>query len=617
MASWYDKLQKGEQRVTADIAYMLVILAITILLFVTEWLRVDVVALLVLLALLITGLITPEEAFSGFSSPAVLTVWAVFIVSGGLFHTGVASLLGDRLLQIAGTKPRRLVGLLMATVGIMSGVMNNVGATAVLMPAAVSISRKARVSASKLLMPLAFGSLLGGMLTLIGTPPNILVSDVLYQAGYEPFSLLDFAPVGLVALTLGVIYMAFVGLRSLPEQTAVEAMASAGTDIDLVDSYRLGERLFRARIPAGSRLVGQKLADSSLREEFELTVIGLDRQGKLSLALEKDMVLQRGDVLLIEGMVDNLVWAEATGWLDVQPEVGVEDRDLQSEVVGIAEVLLAPRSALVGKTLAETLFREKYGLTVLAILRDGRPRRTGLVDLPLRFGDTLLVQGPRQKIRILQREPDFVVMGDIEVAPVVRAKKAPVAIGLVVLMLVPVVAGWLPIAASALLAGILMVLTGCLTMDEAYQSIEWKAVFLVAGTLPLGIAMQETGTAEYLAGFLVGTLGGLHPLALLAGFYILTNLLTQFMSNAASTMLIAPIAIGAAQQLGSEPYALLMTVAVAASAGFLTPVAHQSNVLVMGPGGYRFGDYFKSGLPLDLLTFVVTLAIVPLIWPWP
>jgi di/tricarboxylate transporter len=529
----------------------------------------------------------------------------------------VANLLGDRLLKIAGSSPRRLVGLIMATVGVMSGVMNNVGATAVLMPAVVSISRKARVSASKLLMPLAFGSLLGGMTTLIGTPPNILVSDVLSQAGYEPFSLLDFAPIGLVALVLGVIYMALIGLRRLPEQTAVEMMASTGEHVDLVDSYRLGERLFRARIPAGSRLVGQRLAESGLREEFDLTVIGLERRGKLSLGLDKDTILQRGDVLLIEGMVDNLVWAEATGWVDVQPEVGVEDHDLQSEVVGIAEVLLSPRSGLVGKTLAEILFREKYSLTVLAILRDGRPRRTGLVDLPLRFGDTLLVQGPRQKIRILQREPDFVVMGDVEVAPMVRARRAPVAIGLLVLMLVPVIAGWLPIAASALLAGILMVITGCLTMDEAYQSIEWKAVFLVAGTLPLGIAMQETGTAEYLAGFLVDTLGGLHPLALLAGFFILTNLLTQFMSNAASTMLIAPIAIGASQQIGSEPYALLMTIAVAASAGFLTPVAHQSNVLVMGPGGYRFGDYFKSGLPLDLLTFVVTVLIVPLIWPWP
>ena len=603
---------------TGDIAHMLAILAIVIILFITEWLRVDVVALLALLSLILTGLITPEEAFSGFSSPAVLTVWAVFIVSGGLFHTGVANLIGDRLLRIAGTRPRRLVGLLMATVGTMSGVMNNVGATAVLMPAAVSISRKARVSASKLLMPLAFGSLLGGMVTLIGTPPNILVSDVLYRAGYEPFSLLDFAPVGLVALVLGVIYMAVVGLRTLPEQTEAERLASAaGPHVDLIDSYRLGERLFRARIPARSRLIGQKLAETSLRQDFELTVVGLERQGKVNLILDKDMVLQRGDVLLIEGMVDNLVWAETAGWLDVQPEVGVEDRDLQSEVVGIAEVLLAPRSGLVGKSLAEIQFREKYSLTVLAILRDGRPLRTGLVDLPLRFGDTLLVQGPRQKIRVLQREPDFVVMGDIEVAPAVRARKAPVAIGLLLLMLVPVIAGWLPIAASALLAGILMVITGCLTMDEAYQSIEWKAVFLVAGTLPLGIAMEKTGTAQYLAGFLVDTLGGLGPLALLAGFYVLTNLLTQFMSNAASTMLIAPIAIGAARQIGSEPYALLMTVAVAASAGFLTPVAHQSNVLVMGPGGYRFGDYLKSGLPLDLLTFVVTLLIVPLVWPWP
>ena len=601
---------------TGEIAQMLVILAIVIILFITEWLRVDVVALLALLSLILTGLITPEEAFSGFSSPAVLTVWAIFIVSGGLFHTGVANLIGDRLLRIAGTSPKRLAGLLMVTVGAMSGVMNNVGATAVLMPAAVSISHKARVSASKLLMPLAFGSLLGGMMTLIGTPPNILVSDVLSRAGYEPFSLLDFAPVGLLALVLGVTYMVLVGLRTLPEQTAAEKLASAaGSGVDLVDSYRLGERLFRARIPTGSRLIGQQLAETTLRQEYELTVIGLDRQGQIYRLLEKDMVLQRGDVLLIEGLVDNLSWAEAAGWLDVQPEIGVKDRDLQSEVVGIAEVLMAPRSALAGKTLAEIQFREKFSLTVLAILRDGRPRRTGLAELPLRFGDTLLVQGPRQKIRVLQREPDFVVLGDIEVAPMIRARKAPVAVGLLVLMLVPVIAGWLPIAASALLAGVLMVITGCLTMDEAYQSIEWKAVFLVAGTLPLGIAMENTGTAQFLAGFLVDALGSLGPLALLAGFYILTNLLTQFMSNAASTMLIAPIAIGAAQQTGSEPYALLMTVAVAASAGFLTPVAHQSNVLVMGPGGYRFSDYFKSGLPLDFLAFVSTLLIVPLIWP--
>jgi di/tricarboxylate transporter len=218
---------------------------------------------------------------------------------------------------------------------------------------------------------------------------------------------------------------------------------------------------------------------------------------------------------------------------------------------------------------------------------------------------------------VLQREPDFVVLGDIEAIPAVRVKKAPLAVGLLLVMLVPVIAGWLPIAASALLAGILMVITGCLTMDEAYSSIEWKAVFLVAGTLPLGIAMEKTGTAQFLAGLLIDAVGGMGPMALLAGFYVLTNLLTQFMSNAASTVLIAPIAIQAAQQVGSDPHALLMAVAVAASAGFLTPVAHQSNVLVMGPGGYRFGDYLKVGLPLDLLTFAVTLLILPLIWPWP
>lgn len=604
--------------VTDEIVLMLAILGISVLLFITDWLRVDIVALLVLLALVLTRLITPEEAFAGFSSPAVITVWAIFIVSGGLFYTGVANLLGDRLLKMAGASQSRLIGLLMTTVGLMSGVMNNVGATAVLMPAVVTMSRKARVNASRLLIPLAFGSLLGGMTTLIGTPPNILVSDALRMAGLQPFSLLEFAPIGLTVLVTGSLYMVLLGRRFLPERTPEERLATAaGPDVDLVDLYRLGERLFRARIPFGSPLVGQTLAKSNLRQNFELAVIGLERRDGVQLAPDKDIVLRRGDMLLLEGMVDNLVWAEATGRLDVQPEVGIYDKDLQSEVVGIAEVILSPHSQLVGKTLTDILFREKFNLSVLAILRDGRPRRTGLAELPLRFGDTLLIQGPRQNIRVLQRERDFVVLGDVDGGPILHTAKAPLATGILLVMLVPVVAGWLPITAAALLAGILMVISGCLTMDEAYQSIEWKAVFLVAGTLPLGIAMEKTGTAEFLAGLMVDAVGKLGPLALLAGFYILTNLLTQFMSNAASTVLIAPIAIGAAQQIGSEPYALLMAVAVAASAGFLTPVAHQSNVLVMGPGGYRFGDYFKVGLPLDLLVFVITLLIVPLLWPWP
>jgi di/tricarboxylate transporter len=604
--------------VTTDIALMLAILAISILLFVTEWLRVDVVAILVLLALILTGLITPTEAFAGFSSPAVITVWAIFIVSGGLFYSGVANLIGDRLLKVAGTSQSRLAALLMATVGLMSGIMNNVGATAVLMPAVVTMSRKARINVSRLLMPLAFGSLLGGMLTLIGTPPNILVSDALRMTGLEPFSLLDFAPMGLAALAVGIIYIVLLGRRLLPDRSPEERLANAaGPDADLVDLYRLGERLFRARVPYGSPLIGQKLSDSGLRQDFELSVIGLERQGQLRLAPDKETILRRGDMLLIEGMVDNLVWAEATGRLDVQPEVGVHDRDLQSEVVGIAEAILSPHSRLPGKTLTDVLFRDKFNLSVLAILRDGHPRRTGLAELPLRFGDTLLVQGPRQNIRMLQREADFVVLSGIETEPAVRTRKTPLAAGLLLLMLIPVVAGWLPITAAALLAGILMVITGCLTMDEAYQSIEWKAVFLVAGTLPLGIAMEKTGTAELLASLMVDAVGSFGPTALLAGFYILTNLLTQFMSNAASTVLIAPIAIGAAQQIGSEPHALLMAVAVAASAGFLTPVAHQSNVLVMGPGGYRFGDYLKVGLPLNILIFVLALAILPVIWPWP
>jgi di/tricarboxylate transporter len=410
--------------------------------------------------------------------------------------------------------------------------------------------------------------------------------------------------------------MIFLGRRLLPDRTPAERLEEMD-DLDLIDLYRLGERLFRARIPTGSPLIGKALSESGLRQDFELSVIGLERREKAILAPPSDTVLRRGDMLLLEGMVDHLEWAQVSGHLDVQPEVGVHDRELQSEAIGIAEVLLSPRSSQVSKNLADMQFREKYNLTVLAILRDGNPYRTGLADMRLRLGDTLLVQGPRQSIRILQREPDFVVLSDIGVGETIRSKKAPLAVVIMAIMLGTVVIGWLPIAAAALLAGMLMVLSGCLSMDEAYQSIEWKAVFLVAGTLPLGIAMEKTGTAEFLAGLMLDTIGGLGPMALFAGFYIMTNVLTQFMSNAASTVLIAPIAIGTAQQVGSDPHALLMAVAVAASAGFLTPVAHQSNVLVMGPGGYRFGDYFKVGLPLNILVFIVALIIVPLFWPWP
>jgi di/tricarboxylate transporter len=603
---------------TSDIALMLTILGIAILLFVVDWLRVDIVALLILLALILTGLITPTEAFAGFSSPAVITVWAIFIVSGGLFHTGVANLVGDRLLKLAGKSVSRLTGLIMGTVGLMSGVMNNVGATAVLLPAVVSIARRVRISPSRLLMPLAFGSLLGGMTTLIGTPPNILVSDALRMAGLEPFSLFDFAPVGLAVMLAGMAYMLLVGRLFLPDRDPVEQLARAeGPEVDLVDFYRLGERLFRARIPHGSPLIGKTLADSELRQNFELSVIGIERRNESRLDVNKDTVLRRGDILLIEGMVDNLVWAEATGQVEVQPEVGVDDRDLQSEAITITEVILSPHSRLVGKTLAEIQFREKYRQSVLAILRDGRPRRTGLVDLPLRFGDTLLVQGTRQSARMLQREPDFVVLTGGGEEGIMRPGKAPLAAALLLVMLVPVVAGWLPIAAAALLAGVLMVLSGCLTMDEAYQAIEWQAVFLVAGTLPLGIAMEKTGTAQFLSRLMVDAVGSLGPTGLLVGFYVLTNLLTQFMSNAASTVLIAPIAISAAQQIGADPRSLLIAVAIAASAGFLTPVAHQSNVLVMNPGGYRFGDFLKVGLPLSLVVLLVLLLVLPLVWPWP
>ncbi len=799
-----------------EIVFVLAVLTAAVVLFVTEKLRVDLVALLVLLVLAISGVIDHQAALLGFSNHAVIAIASVLVLSGGLQRTGVADLVGRQVMRLAGTGERRLIAVMMTTTGLLSGIMNDIGVTALLLPVVLDIARRLGRPPSKLLMPLAFGSLLGGMTTLIGTSPNILIAGALRDHGLRPFSMFDFTPVGLTALAVGVAYMVLWGRRLLPERDpgresadtsdsdfesvyelgkvlftvalprgcalagrslaesrvgvalglnvlailrdekrilapgpgtvlaagdelmvegdrkqlrglrgwqhlevsdsvredtrrAVEeavrshvalAEAELGEDsaltktgltktgltktglvgktlreldfrgrfglhvlahrrdgethftglrakrlrhgdvllvsgprtghdklraegtldsfryltaADLEDSYRLERRLMSVRLHEASLLAGKMLAETRLGDAFGLTVVAILRDGETMVLPDPDEALRAGDQLLIRGRREDLRILGALQDLKVDEHRHLDVEQLESERVGIAEVVLSPRSTLAGRPLREIMFRERYGLSVLAIWRRGQAYRARLAAMELRLGDAFLVFGDRGKLALLARDPDFVVLSD-EGREALREHKAPVSAAIMAAVLASVASGLLPIYIAAPAGAALMVLSGCISMEEAYRFIEWKALLLIAGMLSLGLAMQESGAADLIARTVLGSAAAYGTTALIAGLFLITALCAQVMPTAAVAVLISPIALASAAELGLSPHALLMVVAVASSCAFMSPVGHPVNLLVMGVGGYRFTDYTRVGLPLTLLIFLVVLFVLPLVW---
>ncbi|NLF11033.1 MAG: SLC13 family permease [Anaerolineaceae bacterium] len=589
---------------TPQIALTLAIIGVAVVLFATEKLRVDVIALLVLVALFLGGLVSPGEMFAGFASPAVVTVWAVYIVSGALFKTGVADFLGERIIRLAGTSEPRLIAIIMLTCGVMSAFMNNIGATAVLLPAVVGVSRKANVPLSRLLIPLSFSSLLGGNMTLIGTPPNVLAAGLLADQGLPGFRFFDFLPTGAIVFGAGILYMVLAGRHLIPVRQPVEEVQAAA----------MREYVSEVRVSPDGTLAGQTLRESRLGAEYDLTVIGILRDDVMLSMLNPETRLEPGDLLFLEGTVEGLMRARGALGLEIEAERKWALDDLESGDAHVVEATLAPRSHMVGRTLRNTHFRDRYGFTALAIWRQGEVITQRLRDVRLRFGDALLLWGPRHRLPGLQEDGDFLVLEPVKMETR-RQHKAPIAVGAMALVLILATLADLPIATAMVIGAVVTVLGGCLTMDEAYQSIEWRSVFLIAGMLPLGTAMETTGTARFLADLLVGLLGSIGPLAILAGIYILAGLITEPMSNAAATVLMVPIAIDIALSLGANPQPFVLATVIGASTSFLTPVGHQANVLVLGPGGYRFFDYTRVGSLLNLVILAVTLVFLPLIWP--
>jgi di/tricarboxylate transporter len=576
-------------------------------LFATEKLRVDLIALIVLLVAAITGLVSKEEVFAGFANPAVITIWAVYIVSGGLFKTGVADILGSFILRLSGRGEARLITVIMLVCGILSAFMNNVGAVAVLMPAVIGISNKTKIPVSKLLIPLAFSSLLGGTMTLIGTPANILAQGILIERGLPSFGFFEITPMGAIVLLTGIIYMVLIGRHLLP----VRETASDSHVLRQVRAY-IGE----VQVNPQSSLVGKNLYESKLGEEYDLNVISVLRDGNLISRLHRDFIIEQNDRLILEGSAQNLITAQDALNLSIQPDSDIDLVDLDTDDSYIFEATLSPRSKIDGRTLKEVRFRDQFGFTALAIWRHGDVITERLRDTPLHFGDALLLQGSPGRVAALNDGNEFLVLQHVDIEKRGRKEKAPLAAGIMLLVIALAIFSDLGIAISMVIGSVLMVLTGCLTMDDAYESIDWRTVFLVGGMLTLGIAMENTGTAQFLADLLLGAIGDLGPTALLGGIYLLSALITQPMSNAAAVVLMVPIAVEIALGINANVLTFVMAVVIGAATSFMTPVGHKANVLVFGPGGYKFFDYTRVGILLTVFLFVVSMIFLPILWPF-
>jgi len=591
---------------TLEIGLTLGIILMALVLFATDKLRVDLIALIVLLLVAIVGIVPKEEIFLGFANSAVITIWAVYIVSGGLFKTGVADSIGSLILRLSGAHEARLIAIIMLICGIMSAFMNNVGAVAVLMPAVIGISKETKIPASKLLIPLAFSSLLGGEMTLIGTPANILAQGILIERGLPNFGFFDLSPIGGIILIAGILYMVLIGRHLLPVRVAAS---------DSEISKQLREYIGEVQVTPQSPLVGKNLYESKLGEEYDLNVLSVYRDGELITRLHRDFIIGQNDHLVLEGSVQNLILAQDALKISIQPDQRIELSDLDSADSYIFEATLSPRSSIDGQTLKEVRFRDRFGFTALAIWRYGDVITERLRDVPLRFGDSLLLQGPPGRVSALSEGDEFLVLKEVDIETQRLNEKGPLAAGIMLLVIGLAIFSNLGIAISMVIGSVLMVLTGCLTMDDAYKSIDWRTVFLVGGMLTLGVAMENSGTAQYLADLLVGTLGNRGPLAVLAGIYFLSALITQPMSNAATVVLMVPIAVEIAVGMNVNILTFVMAVVIGAATSFITPVGHKANVLVFGPGGYKFFDYTRVGILLTLLLFIVAMIFLPIFWP--
>ncbi|MDM8518840.1 SLC13 family permease [Anaerolineales bacterium HSG6] len=633
-----------------DMIIAFLILGITIFAFVLDKIRMDIVALLALLSLHLTGLLTVNQVLAGFSNSTVIMITGLFVVGAGLFRTGVADWISQKLLGLAGTDQVSLIIVLMAGTGLLSGFLSNTGTVAVLLPAVVAAAIRIDVAPSKLLIPLAVAANVGGMLTLIGTPPNIVISDALEAAGEAPMGFFEFSLIGIPLLIVAVVYTVFIGRRFLPENKTKERHARASVSAEeLVQSYQLEQSLYRVRVRPESKLVGKTLAQAAIGQDFGISVLHIDyppiedeeeeEDNRSPKIIEEiaDRIRHRGHTsqheavavtaptakttiqanqrLLLRGELDAVSRLALKYNLGMDPLSDEERLQAEQDLLSLVEVLITPRSTLIGRTLEHTNFARKYGVQVLSVVRRGQPL-ADYTTQKLAFGDALLVTGVQKQVQLLQNEArNFVVVGESIAGgdKVQLNSKSFIAIGAMFLMMGLMLTKTVPAVIAVIIAALVMVIAKCITMEQAYRSISWESVVMIAAMLPMSTALQETGGAELIANTMVSVVGG-NLVLLLGAMFILTVTFTQVISNTATSVLLAPIAIKAASDMGVPARAVMMMVAVGASTAFITPIASPVNMLVLNPGGYKFADFSKGGLPLAVIFMVISIILVPLIW---
>jgi di/tricarboxylate transporter len=588
---------------TVEIVAVLTFVFGAVILFATEKLPIEIVSVLLMVGLIVSGILTPEEGVSGFSHPATVTVACMFVLSAGLFRTGAVKFIGSKLVFAGKRNFWFGLVLLMVSTAFLSAFLNNTAVVAMLIPVVLELARELKITPAKLLMPLSFSSLFGGVCTLIGTSTNILVSSIAVKHGHPPFGMFEFTPFGIVVFVAGTLYMLIVGVRLIPGGKAEE---------DLGKRFGIGDYLVEIILEPDARSVGASLSGSPLLRDINIRSIEVFRNSRRVDEPPERIRLQAGDHLKVRCDLENLRKLQERRGITLRHEKGDRDRGEENVLV---EAVIAPDSTLDGRSLRQARFRTRYGLTALAIRHRGLVMREHLDEMMLRAGDVLLFEMERHHLDQLREDKTFVLVSEAEL-PTFRKRRMILAMAIIAFVVLSGAFGILPIMVSAILGCIMMVLSRCLTMEELQESVQWKVIFLLGGVLTLGKALEKSGAAQLLADTMVGTVGVLGPMALVSVFYLMTSVMTELMSNNATAALLAPIAIAAAEASGIDAKPLLMAVTYAASASFMTPVGYQTNTLVYGLGHYRYVDFLRVGTPLNLMFWILATIMIPWFWPF-
>ena len=617
----------------------LIILALSAVFFVNGKLRSDLAALCALVLLIVFNILTPEEALSGFSNPIVIMMVGLFVVGGAIFKTGLAKMISSKILRLAGKSELKLFILIMMVTAFIGAFVSNTGTVALMLPIVVSMAASANISPGRFLMPLAFASSMGGMATLIGTPPNLVVDEVLSNAGFTDLSFFSFTPIGVICVLIGLVVLIPLSKFFLvKKEDGKDTKTTTGhSPKELAKKYQLSDNLYRIQIRPGSRIGGKKLQELNITQAYNLSILEIRRQsssqGRFLKTVDQSLAgphteLQENDILYVFGPFEKVNQfakeqnLELTDTHVSEYVEGAEVEKLSVREIGIAEVLLMPDSKLINKVVKDSGFRDKYSVNILGIQRKGEYILNDIKDIKMHAGDILLIQGTWDSIaRMSQKQSQWVVLGQPleEASKVTLDYKAPVAALIMVLMIAAMVFDFIPIppVAAVIIAGILMVLTGCFrNVEEAYKTINWESVVLIAAMLPMLLALEKTGASNLISEKLVSGLGDYGPLVLMAGIYFTTSLLTMFISNTATAVLVAPIALQSAIAINVSPYPFLLAVTVGASMCFASPFSTPPNALVMSAGKYTFMDYVKVGLPLQIVMGIVMVFILPLLFPF-